>query len=52
MQRYTIEQKTRKYVRGIWFLSFARKYRKQLMDTGLDSSTTASKKYYTKQVNI
>ena len=30
MQRYSIEQRTRKYVKGHEFLSFARKYKKQL----------------------
>ena len=36
--RYSIEPRTRKYVKGYWFLSFARKYKKQLMDKGLDAS--------------
>ena len=44
MQRYSIEQRTRKYVKGHEFLSFARKYKKQLLDKGLDSLKTASKK--------
>ena len=35
MQRYS---GTRKYVKGFGFLSFERKYKKQLMDTGLDAS--------------
>ena len=39
-----IEPRTRKYVKEYEFLSFVRKYRKQLLDTGLDSLTTASKK--------
>ena len=34
----------RKYVKGYGFLSFARKYNKKLLDTGLDSLKTASKK--------
>ena len=42
------EPRTRKYVKGYGFLSFARnlsnKYNKQLMDTGLDSLKTDSKK--------
>ena len=41
---YFIEPKTRKYVKGYGFFSFARKYKKQLLDTGLDSLKTASKK--------
>ena len=44
MQWYSTEPRTRKYVKGYKFLSFARKYKKQLLDTGLDSSKTASRK--------
>ena len=44
MRRYSIEPRTRKYVKGYGFLSFARKYRKQLMDNGLDALKTAFKK--------
>ena len=44
MRRDSIEPRTRKYVKGYGFLSFARKYNKQLMDTGLDSLKNASKK--------
>ena len=44
MRRYSIEQRTRKYVKGYRFLSFARKYKKQLLDTGIDSLKIASKK--------
>ena len=44
MQWYSIEPRTRKYVKGFAFFSFARKYRKQLLDTGLDAVKTASKK--------
>ena len=52
MTRYSIEPRTRKYVKGYGFLSFARnlsnKYRKQLLDTatktGLDFLKTSSKK--------
>ena len=43
MRRYSIEPKTRKYVKRCGFLSFARKYKKQLLDTGLDAVKTASK---------
>ena len=34
----------KKHVQGYGFLSFARKYKKNLLNTGLDSSKTASKK--------
>ena len=48
MIQYSIELRTRKYVQGYEFLSFARnfsnKYSKQLLDTGLDALKTASKK--------
>ena len=48
MTRYSIETRTRKYVKRYKILSFSRnffhKYRKQLLDTGLDSLKTASKK--------
>ena len=42
MQQYSVESKTREYVQEYGFLSFTRKYRKQLLDT--DSLKTASKK--------
>ena len=38
MRGYSTEPRTRKYVKGYGFLSLARKYRKQLLDTGLDAS--------------
>ena len=38
MQRYPIEPRARKYVKGYGFLSFARKYKKRSLDTGLDAS--------------
>ena len=46
MTRYSIElrTRTRKYVKRYGVLSFAREYRKQLLDTGLDAVKTASKK--------
>ena len=44
MAGYSIEPRTRKYVEGYGFLSFPRKYKKQLLDTGLDSLKIASKK--------
>ena len=48
MQQYSIEPRTRKHVKGYGFLSFARKYKKQLLDTGLDAVKTASKKVFHK----
>ena len=42
IRRYSIEPRTRKHVKGYEFLSFARKYKKQLLDTGVDSLKTAS----------
>ena len=44
MTRYSIEPRTRKYVKGYGFLPFARKYRKQLLDAGLDALKSAFKK--------
>ena len=44
MWRYSIEPRTRKYVKRHGFLSFARTHKKQLLDTGLDSLKTTSKK--------
>ena len=41
--QYSIEPRTRKYVKGYGFLSFARKYKKQLLDTGLYSKTVSKK---------
>ena len=38
MTQYFTEPRTRKYVKGYGFLSFARKYEKQLLDIGLDAS--------------
>ena len=38
MTRYSIEPRIMKYVKRYGFLSFARKYKKQLIDTGLDAS--------------
>ena len=43
LRRYSLEPRTKKYVKGCGFLSFARKYKKT-MDTGLDALKTASKK--------
>ena len=44
MTQYSIESRRRKHVKWYGFLSFVRKYKKQLLDTGLDSLKTASKK--------
>ena len=44
MWRYSIEPRTRKQIKGYGFLSFARKYKKQFLDTGVDSLKAASKK--------
>ena len=38
MTQYSTEPRTRKYVKGYGFLSSARKYKKQLLDIGLDAS--------------
>ena len=44
MRKYSIEPRPRKYVKRFGFLSFAIKYKKQLLNTGLDAVKTASKK--------
>ena len=44
MTEYSTEPRTIKYVKWNGFLSIARKYKKQLLDTGLDSLNTTSKK--------
>ena len=44
MWRYFIEPRTRQYFKGYWSLSFARKYKKQLLDTGQNYLKTPSKK--------
>ena len=44
MRRYSIEPRTRKYIKGYGFLSITRKYEKQLLNTRLDAVKTASKK--------
>ena len=45
MTQYYIGPRTRKYVKGYGFLSFATKYiKKQLLDKGLDALKTAYKK--------
>ena len=44
MRQYSMEPRTRKYVKGYGFLLFATKYKKRLLDTGLDTVKTSSKK--------
>ena len=44
MRWYSIEPRTRKYVKEYGFLSFSRKYKKQLSERELDSSKSTSKK--------
>ena len=38
MTRYSTEPRTRKYAKGYGFLSFGKKYKKQLLDTALHAS--------------
>ena len=38
MTWYSIEPRTKKYVKLYWFLSFANKYKKQLLHKGLYAS--------------
>ena len=42
MTQHSILPRTRKYAKGYGFLSFARKYKKQLLGTGLDASKKSS----------
>ena len=42
--RYSLELRTKTNVKGYGFLSFARRYRKQLLNRGPDFVKTASKK--------
>ena len=44
MRQYSIGPRTKKYVKGYGSYSFSGKYKKQLLDTGLDALKTASKK--------
>ena len=44
MRRYFIEPRKGKYIKGYGFLSFAKRYKKQLLDTESDSAKTASKR--------
>ena len=50
MVRYSIKRRTRKHGKGYGFLLFARKYRKKIMDTGLDVLKTTFKKVVHKAV--
>ena len=43
MRRYSVEPRTKKCIKGYGFLSFERKHKKQLLDTGLNVVKTASK---------
>ena len=51
MRRYSIEPRTRKFVKGYGFSQLARKYKKQLMDTRLDVGNATSKKVVHKTGN-
>ena len=48
MTKYSIKRRTRKYVKSYGFFSFAitfsNKYKKELLDTGLDALKTSPKK--------
>ena len=44
MRQYSIEPRTRKYVKGYGFLSISRKCKKWVLDAELDAVETASKK--------
>ena len=52
MRRHFIEARTRKYVKAYGFLWFEKKYKQQLLDTGLDAVKTAFKKESIKRVNF
>ena len=49
MQQYSIEPRTEKYVKVYGFLSFSRKHKKHLLDTGLDALKIASIKEVQKE---
>ena len=42
MTGYSKEPRTRKYAKGYGFLSFAIKYKKQLLDNGFEASKKSS----------
>ena len=52
MRQYSILPTLRKYIKGYGFLLFARKFKKQLMNTPLDPVKTASKKVVYEQMNF
>ena len=52
MRRYSLEPRKRKYFKGYEFLSFARKYEKQFLDTDLNAVKIASKKAIHKVVKF
>ena len=52
MTRYSVEPRTKKHVERYGFLSFAIKYKKQLLHTGTDSLKPASKKLVHKTVEF
>ena len=52
MRRYSIEPRTKKHVNGYVFLLPARKYKKQLLNTGLYTVKTVSEKVVMKQVKL
>ena len=52
MPQYSIEAKTRKYVKGYEFLSFSRKYEKQLLHIGLNYLKAVLKKAVIRKVNF
>ena len=50
--RYSIEQKTGKYFKGDGLLSFARKHKKQLLNTELEQKFVSSNFYKFIGINI
>ena len=52
MRRYSLEPRKRKYFKGYEFLSFARKYEKQFLDTDLNAVKIASKRAIHKVVEF
>ena len=52
MTQYSTEPRARKYVKRYRFSLFARKYKKQLLDTGLNSLKTASKNVVHKPIEF
>ena len=52
MPGYSIEPRTKKYVKGYRFLSFPTKYGKQLLDTELHAFKTASRKVVHKAAEV